>query len=111
MQMKKHILSALFVCSIVGLSQAKELPNTHRIVAPNTNKVMAGCDASKSSADMDVNNVRTRIWINGDMWWDLSGTAIYEIPRNSKKNSMFAGAIWVGGFESGGVLKVAAQTY
>jgi hypothetical protein len=111
MKMKRHIISALFVFSLAGLSHAKEIANVHRIAAPNTNRTMAGCEASKSSADLDVNNVRTRIWINGDMWWDLSGTAIYEIPRNSKKNSMFAGAIWIGGKDAGGNLKIAAQTY
>ncbi len=111
MQMKKYIISAFFVFSALTASQAKENSNTQRIAAPNTHRVMAGCDASKSSADLDVNNVRTRIWINGDMWWDLSGTAIYEVPRNSRKNSMFAGAIWVGGKDQGGNLKMAAQTY
>ena len=37
--------------------------------------------------------------------------AQYEIPKGSNKNSMFAGALWIGGVDDGGNLKVAAMTY
>ena len=45
------------------------------------------------------------------MWWDLVGNAEYEVPKGSGKNSLFAGAIWIGGKDAAGNLKVAAQTY
>ena len=52
----------------------------------------------------------------GDMWWDLVGTAKYEIPKipdgsnEARKHSLFAGSIWIGGIENGNVI-AAAQTY
>ncbi|MDX5321605.1 MAG: hypothetical protein LPK45_10775, partial [Bacteroidota bacterium] len=63
-----------------------------------------------------MNNVRARILNGGDMWWDLNSVARYEIPKVTdpngiRKNSMFAGAIWVGGVDVGGNLKMAAMTY
>src|SRR5881398_3568311 len=74
--------------------------------------VMAGCTPSTAKTDLDINNVRTLIFINGDMWWDLVGTATYEIPKGSGKHSLFAGAIWCGGLDhNSGALKVAAQLY
>ena len=42
-----------------------------------------------------------RTWSNGR----------YEIPKGSGKHSMFAGALWIGGYDDNGQLKVAGQTY
>jgi hypothetical protein len=77
-------------------------------------KFAADCEPASASADLDINNVRTKILNGGDMWWDLS-SARYEIPKLEdanavRKNSLFAGAIWIGG-EDEGVLKLAAMTY
>ena len=44
------------------------------------------------------------------MWWDLNNGR-YEIPQGSGKHSMFAGALWIGGLDDQGNLKVAGQTY
>ncbi len=74
------------------------------------------CKAASQSADLDVNNVRTRILNGGDMWWDLNNPR-YEIPKvtdaNSvRKHSLFAGALWIGGLGRGdGNLRIAAMTY
>jgi hypothetical protein len=78
-------------------------------------KFGADCDPATQSADLDVNNVRTKILNGGDMWWDLN-RAQYEIPKiddlNSvRKHSLFAGAIWIGGEDVGGNLRLAAMTY
>ena len=78
-------------------------------------KFGSDCDPATQSADLDINNVRTKILNGGDMWWDLS-TARYEIPKiedlNSvRKHSLFAGAIWIGGEDVAGNLQLAAMTY
>jgi len=75
------------------------------------NRVMASCQPSSAKTDLDINNIRTLIFINGDMWWDLVSTATYEVPKGSGKTSLYAGAIWVGGLANGTTLKMAAQTY
>ncbi|MFA6261548.1 MAG: hypothetical protein WC760_08780 [Bacteroidia bacterium] len=73
----------------------------------------AGCLQGTQKVDLDVNNVRATILNGGDMWWDLSN-AKYEIPKvqsgQVSKNSLFAGALWIGGVVSGN-LRIAAQTY
>jgi hypothetical protein len=68
------------------------------------------CAQPTAQADLDINNVRTTILVGGDMWWDLT-TAKYEVPKGSGKHSLYAGALWIGGIDAGGQIKVAAQTY
>jgi hypothetical protein len=75
-------------------------------------KTAAGCNPATAVIDLDINNVRARLMTGGDMWWNQGiSQAAYEIPKGSKKNSLFAGSVWVGGFTTDKVLKVCAQTY
>jgi hypothetical protein len=70
------------------------------------------CKPAEAKIDLDINNVRARLMTGGDMWWDNgTGEARYEIPKGSRKNSLFAGSVWIGGRDQQGQLKVAAQTY
>jgi len=79
-------------------------------------RLAAGCDPASASANLDINNVRARIMNGGDMWWDLVQNPKYEIPKSdeegvAKKNSLFAGALWIGGYDEGNNLRAAAMTY
>lgn len=75
-------------------------------------RTAANCNEGQASIDLDINNVRAKIMTGGDMWWDRgTGQARYEIPKGSNKNALYAGALWVGGFDTQGQLKVTAQTY
>lgn len=73
-------------------------------------KTAASCLPTTAQTDLDINNVRTTILVGGDMWWDIDN-AKYEVPVGTGKHSMFAGALWIGGIDAGGNIKVAAQTY
>ncbi len=72
------------------------------------------CTASVSQTDLDINNVRARLLGGGDLWWDLSDGR-YIIPNvepgEKEISSIFAAALWIGGFDAAGNLKIAAQTY
>src|SRR5688572_17872152 len=68
------------------------------------------CNLPIAQADLDINNVRTTILVGGDMWWDVSNPK-YEVPKGSGKHSLYAGALWIGGYDVVGQLKVAGQTY
>src|SRR5574343_108355 len=73
------------------------------------------CNPASQSADLDVNNVRTKLLNGGDMWWDLNNPK-YEVPKINdpnavRKHALFSGAIWIGGKDNGGNLKLAAMTY
>ncbi len=72
----------------------------------------AGCSQATQFIDLDINNVRSTLRNGGDMWWDGIGRAKYEVPKNSGKTALFAGACWIAGYASdNGKLKVAAQTF
>jgi len=120
---KIGLLSALAIFTLVA-AEAAEIKNlTRRGATTNSGKDGSGlaefantCKAASQSADLDINNVRTRILNGGDMWWDLNNPK-YEIPKvtdaNSvRKHSLFAGALWIGGLGKGdGNLRMAAMTY
>ena len=89
---------------------AKENVNGSGVTSVVNTRIAAGCSPSSSQTDLDVNNVRTTIMGGGDMWWNLSD-ARYEIPKDGNRHSLFAGALWIGGVDAGGQLKVAAMTY
>lgn len=102
-----------------GVASAREIIGGSGI-APNNNQtksVMAGCVNATAQADLDINNVRAKILNGGDMWWDLFGNqeARYAVPKppvgQVGPSSQFASSIWVGGYDAGGSLKSAAQTY
>lgn len=85
--------------------------------APRTTdqvKFREDCTTADSQIDQDVNNVRARLTTGGDVWWDLND-AKYVVPKvapgETEISSIFAGAVWLGGVDPGGNLKVAAQTY
>ncbi|MBI1307141.1 MAG: hypothetical protein GC181_11115 [Bacteroidetes bacterium] len=122
--MKKTGILTLIISLGLSVSARENVPNPSASKSPDKNqssgtsnrlmKYASDCDPASAQADLDINNVRTRILNGGDMWWDLSN-ARYEIPKvldlNSvRKNSIFAGALWIGG-EDEGVLKLAAMTY
>jgi hypothetical protein len=71
----------------------------------------AACLPATAATDLNINNVRARINTGGDMWWDLQGIAEYEIPAGSQKTSMFSAALWIGGIDVNGQLKLAAQRF
>ena len=78
----------------------------------NGNKINAeACTPATGTTDLNLNNVRARINTGGDMWWDLIGNAKYEIPKGSGKTSLFSAALWIGGVDANGQLKVAALRY
>ena len=75
------------------------------------------CVAAEAQIDQAINNVRARLLTGGDVWWDGSQNGRYVVPKVEpgsgvpERSSIFAGAVWIGGFDPGGNLKLAAQTY
>jgi hypothetical protein len=70
----------------------------------------AGCLPGAGFKYLEINNVRTRINTGGDMWWDFE-VAQYEIPKGSRKTSMFSAALWIGGIDVNDQLKLAALRF
>ena len=114
-------MSALVLMTLTAnAAEIKNLTRRTGTTTGNTGNGMAEfantCKSASQSADLDINNVRTRILNGGDMWWDLNNPK-YEIPKvtdaNSvRKHALFAGALWIGGLGRGdGNLRMAAMTY
>ena len=96
-----------------GTAIAKEDVNKNSDNSPSnttSNRIAADCAQTSSQTDLAINNIRTTILVGGDMWWDLNNPK-YEVPIGSSLHSLFAGALWIGGVDAGGQIKVAAQTY
>lgn len=76
------------------------------------------CAPSQSQYDQAINNVRARLSTGGDVWWDwTTGEGKYVVPNVDPRSgqpgvsSIFAGSVWLGGYDDFGNLKLAAQTY
>ncbi|MGM0649504.1 MAG: hypothetical protein ACQES1_03240 [Bacteroidota bacterium] len=72
---------------------------------------VADCEPPKSSAYLDINNVRAKILGGSDMWWDLQGAPEYEVPKGSGKHPFFTGALWVGGKDANDQLHVMGHRF
>lgn len=74
----------------------------------------SNCDNAVAQIDQEINNVRARLTTGGDVWWDGTNGR-YVVPKPPpgvpEVSSIFAGAVWLGGRDPGGGLKVAAQDY
>ncbi len=112
---RKILLPAIAILALSATVDARENGASGRL-AGNGNRngssedLAATCTPAAAKTDLDINNVRTTIMTGGDMWWDLT-TARYEIPKGSGAHAIFAGALWIGGLDAGGQLKVAGMTY
>jgi hypothetical protein len=124
-KMKRHTQKLSFLIGVFALVFGAESAMARYYTGPGSGpkpkraemRVAAGCDAPSSSIDMEINNVRCKIFNGGDMWWDLfgGGNSRYEIPKvtpgDRSVHSSFASALWFGGTDAGGQLKTAGQTY
>lgn len=78
----------------------------------------AGCASAVAIAILELNNVRARVeGTGGSMFQDRANNiADYEIPKRGSSNdpkytSIYAGALWMGGRDVNGQLKIAAVTF
>ena len=112
MKLRIYISALVSLLSLQLISRENLGLNGGRIAAPAGPKsAAAACQPGSGRTDLDLNNVRALIFTAGDMWWDLNNSAKYEVPKGSNKHSAFASALWIGGVDNGGNLKVAAMTY
>lgn len=114
---KIGIVTVLLACGLIASQQTLARPDVNAVKRNAGErrgqlKTTASCRPAEAAIDLDINNVRARLMTGGDMWWD-NGTseARYELPKGSRKNSLFAGSVWIGGKDEQNQLKVAAQTY
>ncbi len=72
----------------------------------------ANCSPATAKLIMSFNDVKALIEQGGSMFQNRqTGTAYYEIPKGSGLNVIYAGALWMGGVDVNGQLKLAAVKY
>lgn len=109
MKSLKGIVIFVVLLSVSNMMLADKWKGT--VIPTPTPRATAGCEPGKTSTELAINNVRSLIHTGGDMWWDLQGKAKYEVPAGGGASALFAGAIWVGGLDANGQLKLAAQKF
>ncbi|MDG1476442.1 MAG: hypothetical protein P8Q14_04800, partial [Vicingaceae bacterium] len=114
---KKNRL-VLTVLTLLAVTNLYSRRNTSGNKGGGQPVVTAGCSNAVANASLQLNNVRTRIdATGGSMWQDRAGGfAEYEVPKRNnvddpKFTSIFAGALWMGGTDVNGQLKIAAVTF
>lgn len=118
----KRIILVFLLASISLSLFAKNPPTTPGDSTPPSNNTSLevnyreDCVPATTQIDMEINNVRARLITGGDIWWDFQdGKYIVPAPPPGsllpEVSSIFAGAVWIGGQDPAGNLKIAAQTY
>ena len=110
----KNILRFLVIalcCLVVShVLRAEEVHKLGGTKSTSTIKeIAAGCASGSNSKYLDINNVRAICYSYGTGWFIEN--AEYEIPKGSKKTSLFSFALWIGGIDINNNLKLAAYRY
>ncbi len=67
------------------------------------------CSPGTASKDLDVNNVRARLYNTGGLFWKGAGN-IYTVPKEAQANAIFAHNLWIAGMVDG-ALRITASDY
>lgn len=110
--MKKVILS-IVALGLTGMTFAYKNFNHHGPGHnPPTDDRAANCAPANERLFMEFNNIRALIETGGSLWQDrANGSASYEVPKNSNKFVIYSGALWMGGEDVNGQLKLAAHMF
>jgi len=118
-------ISCLLLCFIfVSTTKANINKNKKEGVKPNSGLSTAlqlrgeECTAPTEQLDFEINNVRARLLTGGDSWWDFNATIgryiVPAVPVGSgleEVSALYNAAVWLGGFDPSGNLKLAATDY
>jgi len=109
-------ISLLLVVLFAGSTAFAHLPvNFKKKKVNNLTQFRNDCGPAEMAVDMDVNNVRARLRIGGDLWWDGQGQGRYVVPKPApgfpEVSAIFSGGVWLGGLDPAGNLKAAITQY
>ncbi|MBU3659400.1 MAG: T9SS type A sorting domain-containing protein [Flavobacteriales bacterium] len=72
----------------------------------------ANCSPATAKLIMEFNDVKALIEQGGSMFQNrAAGVSSYEVPKGSNRFAIFAGALWMGGTDINGQLKLAALRF
>ncbi|MDR1791973.1 MAG: T9SS type A sorting domain-containing protein [Bacteroidales bacterium] len=103
---KKVVLTAAAIALLSTSIYAEQWVGSPTKKAATPPRKAADCLPAAGSSFLEVNNVRAYIETSGSMWF--KSIAQYFIPKNGQASSLFASALWIGGKDFSGQLKLAA---
>lgn len=104
-------LTLVFVFLLGGVAKGQLYNNGH-VPHPVEDERAAGCAPASGTTYLEFNNVRALIHTGGNLW-QISGQNFsqYEVPKGSGIMALFTSALWLGGIDFNGQLKIAAVRY
>lgn len=110
--MKKQLITV--VLAVAGLwsgSAYAYLGPNDKSSKPSPTKG-ANCSPATAKLTMEFNDVKALIEQGGSMFQNRqAGVSAYEVPKGSGLHCIYAGALWMGGTDVNGQLKLAALRY
>lgn len=108
--MKKLLLNILAL-GIANSMFAYNYEGEHGPVTDSESRA-AGCAPATEKIFSEFNNIRSLVETGGSMWQDRANRrASYEYPKGSGNHVLYAGALWMGGEDINGQLKLAAHRF
>ncbi|MEM1096416.1 MAG: T9SS type A sorting domain-containing protein [Bacteroidota bacterium] len=80
------------------------------VAAPARAQQVGTCQSGEADADLDVNNVRARLYNNGGFFWRGSGN-VYTVPKEGEVSAIFAAGLWFGAEATDGTLRFSGVRY
>jgi hypothetical protein len=106
------LIFAIATILVTNLSLAYVGPYYHGPVNNDTDSRAASCAPANERLFLEFNNVRALVETGGSLWQNrAAGGASYEVPKGSNKHVLYSGALWMGGTDVNGQLKIAAHMY
>ena len=110
--MKKQLFATIIGIAIIGTNAYGYYGPNDKAQKPSGSKPKANCSPATAKYIMEFNDVRALIEQGGSMFQNRqNGVAAYEVPKGSNRFAIFAGALWMGGTDVNGQLKLAALRY
>ncbi|MFM7681332.1 MAG: hypothetical protein ACKO7P_01115, partial [Bacteroidota bacterium] len=110
--MKKQLFAVLFGITFISSNVLAYYGPNDKSNKPNNKPKGANCSPATAKLFLQFNDVKALIEQGGSMFQNRqAGVASYEIPKNSGLHVIFAGALWMGGTDVNGQLKLAALRY
>jgi len=105
-------ISLIVILFSIGTSLSQPYQGKDKPELPANFVKGASCSPPTTTTRMELNNVRMLVHTAGNLW-QIPGQnlAQYEVPKNSGIMALFTSALWLGGTDVNGQLKLAALRY
>jgi len=110
--MKKQLIATLIGITITASNAFAYYGPKDKDSKPIGKPKGANCSPATAKLYMQFNDVKALIEQGGSMFQNrAAGIAQYEVPKGGNVHAIFAGALWMGGTDVNGQLKLAALKY